>query len=101
MSAGLVAQYAVIATVVAASLVHALRKLAPKTATRAQAALAATLLRPQRGGFAQRLGRFVQPRGASGDCGDGCGTCGTCGPPPAPTGASSTQPVRFHPRRSK
>jgi hypothetical protein len=62
MNAGLVAQYAVIALLVAASLVYTLRKLAPKTATRAQAAVAAILLRPQRSAFAQRLGRIVQPK---------------------------------------
>jgi hypothetical protein len=99
MSTGLVAQYAVIALLVAASLLYTLRKLAPKTATRAQAAMAAALLRPQRGALAQRLGRFVQPKGATGDCGDGCGTCGTCGPSPASADASATQPVTFHPRR--
>ncbi|MCP3720009.1 DUF6587 family protein [Paraburkholderia sp. CNPSo 3281] len=98
MSAGLVAQYAVIALLVAASFVYTLRKLAPKTATRLQAAVAAILLRPQRGAFAQRLGRFVQPKGATGDCGT-CGTCGTCGPTPAATDTSSTQPVTLHRRR--
>jgi len=103
MNAGLVAQYAVIALLVAASLVYTLRKLAPKTATRAQAAMAAALLRPQRGALAQRLGRFVQPGGATGDCGDGCGTCGTCGPSPtsatSANASGSTQPVTFHPPR--
>ena len=98
MNAGLVAQYAVIALLVAASLVYTLRKLAPKTATRVQAAVAAILLRPQRSAFAQRLGRIMQPKGATGDCGDGCGTCGTCGPTPAAE-ASNAQPVTFHPRR--
>jgi hypothetical protein len=102
MSAGLIAQYAVIALLVAASLLYTLRKLAPKTAARTQAALAAALLRPQRGAFAQRLGRFVQPKGATGDCGDGCGTCGTCGPSPsssASTDAPGAQPITFHPPR--
>ncbi|MFT0168206.1 DUF6587 family protein [Paraburkholderia mimosarum] len=99
MNAGLVAQYAVIGLLVAASLVHTLRKIAPATATRAQAALSAALLRPQRGAFAQRLGRFVQPRSATGDCGDGCGTCTTCSPAPAAADASNAQPVTFHPRR--
>ncbi|MEM5316634.1 DUF6587 family protein [Paraburkholderia sp. JHI869] len=88
-----------IALLVAASFVYTLRKLAPKTASRVQAALPATLLRPQRNAFAQRLGRFVQPKGATGDCGDGCGTCGTRGPTPAATDTSSAQPVAFHPRR--
>ena len=95
MNAGLVAQYAVIALLVAASFVYTLHKLAPKTATRVQAAVATTLLRPQRSAFAQRLGRFVQPKGATGDCGDGCGTCGTCGPSDAP----AEQTVTFHPPR--
>ncbi|WP_069261713.1 DUF6587 family protein [Paraburkholderia nodosa] len=99
MSTGLVAQYAVIALLVTASFVYTLRKLAPKTTTRVQAAVTAKLLRPQRNAFAQRLGRFVQPKGATGDCGGGCGTCGTCGPTPAATDASNAQPVTFHPRR--
>ncbi|WP_027795081.1 DUF6587 family protein [Paraburkholderia acidipaludis] len=101
MSAGLVAQYAVIAVLVMASALYTLRRLAPKAAARAQAAWAASLLRPQRGALAHRLGRFVQPKGATGNCGDGCGTCGTCGPAgEAETdGAASEQPLTFHPPR--
>ncbi|QBR00521.1 DUF6587 family protein [Paraburkholderia pallida] len=104
MSTSLILQYALIALLVAASLWTALRKLAPTMTARWQAAAAAALLRPQRGAFAQRLGRFVQPKGATGHCGDGCGTCGTCGPADAPADAradasSREQPVTFHPRR--
>lgn len=102
MSTSLVIQYAVIALLVAASLWTALRKLAPKTTTRGQAAAAAMLLRPQRGAFAQRIGRFMQPKGATGNCGDGCDTCGTCGPSDATlsnSAAAREQPVTFHPRR--
>ncbi|WP_213301273.1 DUF6587 family protein [Paraburkholderia sacchari] len=102
MNTSLVLQYAVIAPLVAASLWTALRKLAPKTTTRWQAAAAAMLLRPHRGAFAQRMGRFVQPKGATGHCGDGCDTCGTCGPADASLSmgtASREQPVTFHPRR--
>ncbi|MEK6296943.1 MAG: DUF6587 family protein [Paraburkholderia tropica] len=95
MSANLLIQYAVIALLVAASLWQALRKLAPKTASRVQAGAAAPPLRPQRGAFAQRVGRWIQPKGATGDCGDGCGTCGTCGPSDAP----AEQTVTFHPPR--
>ncbi|WP_322107107.1 DUF6587 family protein [Paraburkholderia sp. J41] len=102
MSAGLVAQYAVIALVVIASLLHTARKLAPKSAQRVQAALAAPLLRPQRSAFAQRVGRLLQPKRASaghcGDSGDGCSTCGTCGPS-SPSNASGEQPMTFHPPR--
>lgn len=106
MNTSLVLQYAVIALLVAASLWTALRKLAPRMTARWQAAAAAALLQPQRGAFAQRVGRFVQPKGATGNCGDGCGTCGTCGPADAPVnadaraGASSReQPITFHPHR--
>ncbi|MFD1554401.1 DUF6587 family protein [Paraburkholderia silviterrae] len=104
MSTSLVLQYVVIALLVAASLWTALRKLAPRTTARWQAAAAAALLRPQRGAFAQRIGRLVQPKGATGNCGDGCGTCGTCGPTNAPADAradasSREQPVTFHARR--
>ncbi|WP_052148108.1 DUF6587 family protein [Paraburkholderia sacchari] len=102
MNTSLVLQYAVVALLVAASLWTALRKLAPKTTTRWQAAAAAVLLRPQRGAFAQRMGRFVQPKGATGHCGDGCDTCGTCGPADATSStraASREQSVTFHPRR--
>ncbi|MFP6561522.1 DUF6587 family protein [Paraburkholderia sp. B3] len=101
MSAGLVAQYAVIAVLVTASALYTLRRLAPKMAARVQAAWAASLLRPQRAALARRLGRFVQPKGATGNCGDGCGTCGTCGPTDeaGTDGAASEQPLTFHPRR--
>ncbi|QGZ64002.1 DUF6587 family protein [Paraburkholderia acidisoli] len=100
MSAGLVVQYTVIALLVIASLIQTTRKLAPKSAQRAQAAMAAPLLRPQRGALAQRIGRFLQPKGApAGHCGDsgGCNTCGTCGP--SSPEASNEQPVAFHPPR--
>ncbi|WP_233867358.1 DUF6587 family protein [Paraburkholderia adhaesiva] len=99
MSAGLVIQYAVIAALVAASLLYTLRKLAPTLAVQRQAALAASLLRPGRGPFAQRVGRALQPRGATGNCADGCGTCGSCGPTPAAEGEKSERPLTFHPPR--
>jgi len=95
MSASLLLQYTVIAPLVAASVWTALRKLAPKTTARLQASAAAPLLRPQRGAVAQRLGRWLQPKGATGDCGDGCGTCGTCGP----SDVKVEQTITFHPPR--
>lgn len=94
MSTNLLLQYAVIALLVAVSFWTALRKLAPKTTSRMQAGAAAQLLR-QRGAFSQRVGRWIQPKGATGDCGDGCGTCGTCGPSDAP----AEKTVMFHPPR--
>ncbi|MBB3257134.1 hypothetical protein F4827_001936 [Paraburkholderia bannensis] len=95
MSANLLLQYAVIALLVVVSFWTALRKVAPKTTSRMQAGVAAPLLRSQRGAFAQRVGRWLQPKGATGDCGDGCGTCGTCGPSDAP----EEKAVTFHPPR--
>lgn len=100
MSSGIVLQYAVIAALVSASALYTLRKLAPKLAVRQQAALAATLLRPGRGAFVQRLGRALQPRGATGNCSDGCGTCGSCGPKPtADDDVKGERPLTFHPPR--
>jgi hypothetical protein len=99
VNAGIVIQYAVIAALVAASAVYTLRKLAPKLAVRQQAALAASLLRPGRGAFVQRLGRALQPRGATGNCSDGCGTCGSCGPTPSDDDETGERPLTFHPPR--
>jgi len=99
MSAGLLAQYAVIAVLVVISLFYTARKLAPTLIARRQAALAAQLLKPGRGVLAQRLGRAMQPRGATGDCGDGCGTCGTCGPTGDAGHDADEQPLTFHPPR--
>jgi hypothetical protein len=99
MNAGLLAQYAVIAALVAASALYTVRKLAPKLVVRQQTALAASLLAPGRGAFAQRVGRALQPRGATGNCGDGCGTCGSCGPTPAADSDQSEHPLTFHPPR--
>jgi len=108
MNIGLLAQYAVVAVLVAMSTFYTVRKLAPVWVSRRQAAVAALLLKPGRGAFAQRLGRALQPRGATGDCGDGCGTCGSCGPtdatdatdaPDTARNAAGEQPLVFHPPR--
>jgi len=99
MSTGLLAQYTVIAVLVIASALYTLRKLAPTLAARRQAALAARLLKPGRSAFAQRVGRALQPRGATGNCSDGCGTCGSCGPKDANANEKREQPLTFHPPR--
>jgi hypothetical protein len=105
MNAALVVQYAVIALLVAASAAYTVRRLAPALTTRCQAALAGTLLRPGRASFLQRVGRALQPRAATGNCGDGCGTCGSCGTASATATATATaggaqeQPLTFHPQR--
>jgi hypothetical protein len=101
MSAGLVVQYAVIVLLVTGSAAYMLRKLAPTLTTRWQAGVAGSLQRPGRGGFARRVGRFLQPRAATGNCGDGCGTCGSCGTGSSASAATGAQeqPLTFHPYR--
>lgn len=101
MNAGLVVQYAVIALLVAASAAYTVRRLAPALTTRWQAGIAGMLLKPGRAAFAQRIGRALQPRAATGDCSDGCSTCGGCStaaPPAAGTGEKE-EPLTFHPYR--
>jgi hypothetical protein len=101
MSAGLVAQYVIIALLVVISVLYTARRLAPRIGGRWQAAVAAELLRPGRAAFAQRVGRMLQPRGASGSCGGGCGPCGGCGSSGSEaTAASGEQPLTFRPPRT-
>jgi hypothetical protein len=90
-------QAVVIGLAVLASLVVAFRKLLPKTATRVQAKLAATLNQPERPRWQRTLARAMQPATATGNCGDGCGTCGSCGPRPQ----ADVQPLHFRPRVNK
>lgn len=96
MSAGLAAQYALIAALVVASAIYTLRRLAPKLTTRWQAAAAGALLAPHRSALLRRIGRALQPRDATGDCGDGCGSCNSCGTAPVAARADE-QPLTFHP----
>jgi len=99
MNAGLVAQYAVIALLVAASAVYMLRRLAPTRSARWQASVARRLLKPGRGAFAQRIGHALQPRAATGHCGDSCGTCGSCGTDASASASAGPeeQPLTFRP----
>jgi hypothetical protein len=90
-------QAVIIALVVLASAVVAFRKLLPKTATRAQARLAAALNRPTRPAWMRALSRSLQPATATGSCGDGCGSCGSCGPAPQ----ADVQPLHFKQRLPK
>lgn len=101
MNAGLVVQYAVIVLLVVASAVYMCARLAPTLTTRWRAGVAGSLLKPGRGGFARRIGRFLQPRAASGNCGDGCSTCGSCGTdsPASPATGTEDQPLTFRPYR--
>ena len=98
MSAGLGWQYAVIAAVVAVSVLFMFRKLAPQVAARWQAAVAMSLTNPARSRVVRRLGRSLMPNNQGGGaCGDGCSTCGACDTSDKPQ-EGDIQPLRFHPR---
>ncbi|SDR61929.1 DUF6587 family protein [Paraburkholderia tuberum] len=98
MTSSLWWQYAVIAVLVSVSLVYMFRKLAPQLATRLQAAASASLVQPRRMSALQALGRWLRPRQATGNCGDGCGTCGSCGTSKAAAARADVQPLEFRPR---
>jgi len=103
-------QYALLALILVGSIIQVLRKIAPKPAARVQAGLAASLDKPGRAQPWRRIGAWLRPAQASGDCGDGCGTCGACGPadeaaatPAVPLDKAQATgrreiPVAFHPR---
>ena len=77
MDAGLIAQYAVIALAVLASIGVVMRKQFPVTTRRLRIALALPLLRDGRAGWLKVLGRRIAPPPAEGE-GD-CGGCDGCG----------------------
>jgi hypothetical protein len=95
-------QYVVIAFLVALSLLHTFRKLAPQLTTRWQAVASAWLVQPQRARAAQALGRWLRPDQATGNCVDGCGTCGGCGTSrPSSSGSLEPQPLEFRPQQKR
>jgi hypothetical protein len=98
MSAGLWLQYAVIGLLVLASLLVTLRKLMPLTSTRWLAGASARFNRPGHAAWVRALGRRLQPKQATGNCGDGCSTCGSCGSKPPRAVRSDVQPLEFRPR---
>lgn len=99
MTTGLLLQYAIVAVLVLISALVMFRKLAPHVATRWQAGMAASLNQPRRAHWMQRLGRRLQPKVATGNCGDGCNTCNSCGPTPPRHARGDVQPLEFKPRR--
>ncbi len=78
MSAGLLAQYAVIALAVVASAAVVMRKQFPNVTRRLRIAIALPLLRDGAPAWIKPLGRAIAPpaRGA----GKGCDGCDNCGP---------------------
>ena len=77
MSAGLLAQYAVIALAVVASLVVVMRKQFPNVTRRLRIALALPLLGEGRPGWLRALAKKIAPPGQGG--GKDCGGCNGCG----------------------
>lgn len=99
MSAFAIVQTVVLAVVLVASAWVAFRKLMPATSKRLLARISAALESPQRGPFAHRLARWLQPAEAkAGACGsgDGCSACGGCGSAAPP--AAEKQPLEFKSR---
>ncbi|WP_019938163.1 DUF6587 family protein [Bordetella sp. FB-8] len=87
-------QYAVLGLLVLASAVQVMRKIAPRLAARGQARAAAALDRAGRPQLLRAVGRWMRPREAAGNCGDGCGTCGSC-TPGATNHPGDVQPITF------
>jgi hypothetical protein len=91
-------QYAVVALLVAASLLTMLRKLAPQASWRWQARLAAWLLR-RRAAPWRALGRRLLPPSTSGGACGGGGCDGCSAAAAADAQAPLERKITFHPRR--
>lgn len=97
-----VLQNVIIAIILAMSVLHVTRKLAPNWMYRHQAALAESLSLSSRSILLRRLGKFVQPSTTSGGgCGSGCNTCASCDSNPnkeegnRANNAADTKPLKF------
>ena len=78
MDAGLLAQYAVIALAVLASIVVVMRKQFPNATRRLRIAIALPLLREGSPDWLKSLGRAIAPPPRK--MGDGCDGCNSCDP---------------------
>ncbi|GAA5007575.1 hypothetical protein FNZ56_03985 [Pseudoluteimonas lycopersici] len=78
MSTGLLAQYAVIALAVVASIAVVMRKQFPNATRRLRIALALPLLREGAPAWFKPLGRAIAPPARV--AGKGCDGCDNCGP---------------------
>lgn len=93
-----VLQALVIAIILAMSVLHVTRKLAPNWTYGRQTALAEILSLPSRSNLSRRLGKFILPTTTSGGgCGSGCNTCGSCESNPEKDAGkkAETQPLKF------
>jgi hypothetical protein len=98
VSTSLLVQYIVIALIVLASALYALRKLAPMLTNRWLASASVHFSQPGRAAWVRAFGRRLQPKQATGNCSDGCSTCGACGPTPPAGVKSDVIPLEFRPR---
>jgi hypothetical protein len=88
-------QSLLVALIVSACALQAARKLAPKAAWRAQAALAFALEQPGRPGWLRAIGLRLRPAvSAAAGCASACPSCTGCG-----TTAPTTQDDRGIPLR--
>ncbi|HET6435572.1 MAG TPA: DUF6587 family protein [Xanthomonadaceae bacterium] len=78
MDAGLLAQYAVVALAVLASLLVVARKQFPEGLRRLRIACAVPLVREQRPRWIRGLGRWLAPEPRPAGAEAGCGTCNAC-----------------------
>jgi hypothetical protein len=98
MTASLLVQYIVIGVLVLISAAVTFHKVVPMASTRLLASASARLNKPWRAAWLRALGRRLQPKQATGNCGDGCSTCGSCGPKPPASARPGVQPLEFRPR---
>lgn len=75
MTAGLFAQYAVIALAVLASLAYVVRAQWPGAVRSARVACALSLMRATRPAWVQRVGRRIAPAATAGSRCGGCSNC--------------------------
>ena len=98
MSAGLLTQYVVIGLIVLVSVLAVFRQLAPQLSNRWLVSASIRFRQPDRAAWIRAIGRWLQPKQATGDCNEGCSTCGACGSKPPATARIHAQPLEFRPR---
>lgn len=76
MSAGLLAQYVVVALAVLASVIVVMRKQFPNASRRLRIAIALPMLREASPDVLKKIGRWIAPGPAAG--GKDCGGCNSC-----------------------
>lgn len=97
-----VLQTVIIAIILAMSVLHVARKLAPNWIYRHQAAWSDNLSLPSRSIVLRRFGKFIKPSTTSGGgCGSGCNTCASCDSNPlkddenTASYTADTKPLKF------